>query len=163
MEIWNNLIFFIIKHQLKKCNFNLIYDACNSFSNQEDRSIYFECDRRILQLFNCRIGNVTSTKDDRLMIRTSRQKSNHRILMFKIMFFFYYCLRFQKVIEYQSMELEILRSDNVFEHELILFINKNMNYIILMQFLFIFFQIVMSQASQDFDDLIIIMYVTDNG
>lgn len=65
------------------------------FSNQEDRSIYFECDRRILQLFNCRIGNVTSTKDDRLMIRTSRQKNNrtsrqknnHRILMFKIMFF----------------------------------------------------------------------------
>lgn len=57
------------------------------FSNQEDRSIYFECDRRILQLFNCRISNVTSTKDDRLMIRTSRQKSNHRILMFKIMFF----------------------------------------------------------------------------
>lgn len=66
------------------------------FSNQEDRSIYFECDRRIRQLFNCRIGNVTSTKDDRLMIRTSRQKknnrtsrqkSNHRILMFKIMFF----------------------------------------------------------------------------
>lgn len=45
------------------------------------------------------------------------------------------------------MELEILRSDNLFEHELILFINKNMNYIILMQFLFIFFQIVMSQAS----------------
>lgn len=37
------------------------------------------------------------------------------------------------------MELEILRSDNLFEHELILFINKNMNYIILMQFLFIFF------------------------
>lgn len=31
MEIWNNLIFLIIKHQLKKCNFNLIYDACNSF------------------------------------------------------------------------------------------------------------------------------------
>lgn len=65
------------------------------FSNQEDRSIYFECDRRILQLFNCRISNVTSTKDDRLMIRTSRQKNNrtsrqknnHRILMFKIMFF----------------------------------------------------------------------------
>lgn len=46
------------------------------------------------------------------------------------------------------MELEILRSDNVFEHELILFINKNMNYIILMQFFFyFFFQIVMSQAS----------------
>lgn len=44
------------------------------FSNQEDRSIYFECDRRILQLFNCRISNVTSTKDDRLMIRTLRQK-----------------------------------------------------------------------------------------